>query len=65
MASVAHVLPPLQDLEQDATMTEFDIERASQRLVRERREEAEDDEEMRDIVWPVEKVFPVYTCATG
>lgn len=37
-------------------MTEFDVEIASQQASQACRKEAEEDLEMRDIVWPLEKV---------
>lgn len=39
-------------------MTDIDLEMASQQASQACRKEADEDVEMRDIIWPLEKVSP-------
>lgn len=56
---MAHTLPPIEEIRRTAEMTNFDFESASQHASQQWRQEADEDIEMRDIVWPLEKVSSI------
>ena len=56
IASVAHMLPNKDEMEVDSTMNENEIREAKKRVDRDHQRRIEEDDETRDILWPLEQV---------
>jgi hypothetical protein len=64
VASVAHMLPAKDEMEVDPTMNDNELREAKKRVDRDHQRRIEEDDETRDILWPLEQVhpFPRYRC---
>ena len=52
------MLPDKDDMELNPTMNENEVREAKKRIARDHRRRIEEDDEMRDILWPLEQVCP-------
>jgi hypothetical protein len=56
VASVAHMLPAKDEMEVDPTMNDNEVREAKTRIDRDHQRRIEEDDETRDILWPLEQV---------
>jgi hypothetical protein len=59
VASVAHMLPAKDEMEADPTMNDNEVREAKTRIDRDHQRRIEEDDETRDILWPLEQVHPI------
>ena len=52
------MLPDKDDMESDPTMNENEVREAKKNIDRDHQRRIEEDDETRDILWPLEQVHP-------